>query len=582
MFIAGVVVAWIALVEGTIPAWWIALPAGLFVLLVILHDRAIAARERHERAASFYERGLARLEDRWAGSGPTGDRFRDPHHPYAGDLDILGQGSLFQLLCSTGTAGGEEKLASWLLDAADKEEILSRQEAISELRPKLDLREDLAILGQTLDSQFNSTRLREWARSTPVIFSQWERVVAPVLATLTSIALLLAFPSVVRALIALSDPELAATLAGHPMMHIGSLPFLVMLIVQLGFAYRLSGRVNEVVAGIDRAGGDLSLISRILARMERETFTSPRLMNLRQRLDTEGEPPSKRIAHLNRLIDLLESRRNQFFFPFAALLLWTTQLAFAIERWRSGSGTSIATWIDAVAEFEALGSLAAFSWEHPDHPFPTIADEGPQVRGVALGHPLLPKDRRIDNDLALDKRTRLLLISGSNMSGKSTMLRTVGTNTVLALAGAPVCAKSMTVSPMHIGASIQINDSLQEGSSRFYAEISRLKQIVELARGSVPLLFLLDEILHGTNSHDRRIGAEAVIRSLIALGAVGLVTTHDLALARITEHPELHAENVHFEDHMEDGRMAFDYRMRPGVVEKSNALALMRAVGLDV
>lgn len=582
MFITGIVITWIALVEGTISACWIAMPAVLFIVLVIMHDRAIAARGRFERAAAFYERGLARLEDRWAGSGPTGERFQDPHHPYAADLDVLGQSSLFQLLSSAGTAGGEEKLASWLLAGAGAREVLSRQEAIAELRPKLDLREDLAILGQSLDGHFSSSRLAEWAASPLVTFSRWEKIAAPIIATLSSIALLLSFPSVVRALIALSDPELAASLAEHPMLTFGSLPFLVMVIIQMAFAYRLSGRVNEVVAGVERAGGDLSLISSILSRMETETFNSPRLADLAKRLEAEEELPSKRIARLNRLLDLLESRRNQFFFPFAALMLWTTQLAFAIERWRSSSGTSIGTWIDAVAEFEALGSLAAFSWEHPDYPFPAIEEEGPVVRGTALGHPLIPRARRIDNDLTLDDRTMMLLVSGSNMSGKSTMLRTVGTNTVLALAGAPVCAKSMTVSPMSIGASIQIIDSLAEGSSHFYAEISRLKQVVELARGGAPLLFLLDEILHGTNSHDRRIGAEAVIRSLIELGAIGLVTTHDLALARIAEQPELRAENVHFEDHMEDGRMAFDYRMRPGVVEKSNALALMRAVGLEV
>lgn len=582
VFIVGIVVAWIAVAEGAISAWWILIPAVLFIVLVVLHDRAIAARQRFERAAAFNERGLARLQDRWAGSGPAGERFRDPHHPYAGDLDILGNASLFQLLCNAGTAGGEEKLAAWLLAGAETEEILSRQQAVTELRPQIDLREDLAILGHTLDSQFKSSRLAEWAGAPPVIFSRWERFTAPVLATLSSIALLLAFPSVVRALIALSDPELAASIEGNPLMRVGSLPFLVMMILQLAFAFRLSRRVGEVVEGVDRAGGDLSLISKILERMERERFSSPRLADLRKRLDAEGEPPSKRIARLNRLIDLLESRRNQFFYPIAALWLWTTQLAFGIERWRNGSGPSITTWIDAVSEFEALGSIAAFSWEHPDYPFPEIAADGPTVRGIALGHPLIPQDRRIANDLSLDGETRLLLVSGSNMSGKSTMLRTVGTNTVLALAGAPVCATSLTVSPIRIGASIQINDSLQEGSSHFYAEISRLKQVVELARGEASLLFLLDEILHGTNSHDRRIGAEAVIRSLIELGAIGLVTTHDLALARIAEQPELRAQNVHFADHMEDGRMAFDYRMRPGVVEKSNALALMRAVGLDV
>jgi DNA mismatch repair ATPase MutS len=195
---------------------------------------------------------------------------------------------------------------------------------------------------------------------------------------------------------------------------------------------------------------------------------------------------------------------------------------------------------------------------------------------------LIPTDRCVRNDLQLGHDLRLLVVSGSNMSGKSTLLRTVGTNTVLALAGAPVRAARLRLSPLAVGASIRLNDSLQAGTSRFYAEITRLRQLMDLANGSLPLLFLLDEILHGTNSHDRGVGAAAVVRGFIERGAIGLVTTHDLALAHIAQRPEGHAANVHFEDHLEDGKMIFDYRMRPGVVEKSNAVALMRAVGLDV
>ncbi|HEX8155478.1 MAG TPA: DNA mismatch repair protein MutS, partial [Thermoanaerobaculia bacterium] len=190
--------------------------------------------------------------------------------------------------------------------------------------------------------------------------------------------------------------------------------------------------------------------------------------------------------------------------------------------------------------------------------------------------------RRVTNDIHLGPELRLLVVSGSNMSGKSTMQRSVGVAAVLALAGAPVCASALRISPLLIGASIRINDSLQEGASRFYAEILRIRQVLELAGREVPLLFLLDEILAGTNSHDRRIGAEGVVRGLVAKGAIGLVSTHDLALADIAESLAPRAANVHFEDHLEEGRVAFDYRMRPGVVTKSNALALMRAVGIEV
>jgi DNA mismatch repair ATPase MutS len=234
-----------------------------------------------------------------------------------------------------------------------------------------------------------------------------------------------------------------------------------------------------------------------------------------------------------------------------------------------------------VAEIEVLSSFASFAFENPEYAMPVISD-GQRFAASGLGHPLIPSDRRIVNDVHLGEDLRLLVISGSNMSGKSTLMRSSGVAAVLAFAGGPVCAKSLTISPMAIGASIRINDSLQEGSSRFYAEILRLRQILELSAGGHPLLFLLDEILHGTNSHDRRIGAEAVVRRLVEDGAIGLVSTHDLALAKIAESLAPRAANVHFEDHLEDGKMVFDYKMREGVVQKSNALALMRSVGIEV
>ena len=244
----------------------------------------------------------------------------------------------------------------------------------------------------------------------------------------------------------------------------------------------------------------------------------------------------------------------------------------------------VRAWLDATAELEALSSLAGYAWEHPEDPFPEVLDLGPErravLRGEALRHPLLAG--AVPNDLLLGgDGPRVLLVSGSNMSGKSTYLRTVGVNVVLALAGAPVRAARLALTPLHAGATLRIQDSLQASKSRFYAEITRLKALADLAEGGVPLLFLLDEILHGTNSHDRRIGAEAIVRGLVAKGAIGLVTTHDLALTELAG-PGGPLANAHFEDQVRDGEIAFDYRLRPGVVQHSNAIALMRAIGLRV
>ena len=254
----------------------------------------------------------------------------------------------------------------------------------------------------------------------------------------------------------------------------------------------------------------------------------------------------------------------------------------AVEAWRAVSGPAVVHWLAAVGEFEALCALATYAYERAEHVLPEIGESGPLFEATALGHPLLPRAHCVGNDVRLAADAALLVVSGSNMSGKSTLLRTIGVNVVLAQAGAPVRARALRMSPLSIGTSMRIADSLQAGTSRFYAEIQRLRQIVDLAGGARPLLFLLDEILHGTNSHDRRFGAEAVVRGLLARGAIGLITTHDLALSTIVDTLAPRAANVHFEDHLENGRMTFDYRLRSGVVTKSNALELMRAVGLEV
>jgi DNA mismatch repair ATPase MutS len=348
-----------------------------------------------------------------------------------------------------------------------------------------------------------------------------------------------------------------------------------------GFGFYYRDRVRQVVEAVSGPVKDLQTLSLLLARLEREQWKTEKLAKLRAALDTDGLPPSEAIGRLVTRIEWLNSRLNVFFAMFAPLMLWATQFAFAIEHWRAIHGGAISRWLDAVGELEALCSLSAYAYEHPGDPFPQIVESGVFFDGEELRHPLLPSAQCVPNSVKLDAERQVLIISGSNMSGKSTLLRTVGVNTVLALAGAPVRAKNLQLSVLAIGATIRVMDSLQQGTSRFYAEIQRLRDIMGLAKQSTAL-FLLDEILHGTNSHDRAVGAEAVIRGLLARGAIGLVTTHDLALTRLADALSPRAANFHFQDHLENGRMVFDYRLQTGVVEKSNALELMRAVGLEV
>lgn len=548
-------------IEGYVTPALIALPGLIFLVLMIRHQKVMRAIAHYRRAIIYYENCLARLDNQWIGRGVTGENLADPGHPYAADLDLFGQGSLFELLCRARTRAGEKRLASWLLAPAPPAMIRTRQQAIAELQERLDLREDLALLGDDVRSAIDDRELVRWA----------EAPASPVAAVVPIIAALLGLTTLVAVILWIAQ--------GYRTFALGA------ILIEAIFIFIYRQRVAAVIAGVDRPGRDLGLLAGILARIEAEPLNAGPLAEIRRRLEVDGEPPSRQIARLSRLIEILDSTRNQFFAPFAFFLLIPAQIAFAIERWRADSGRSIGPWIEAVAELEALSSLAGFAFENPGHVFAEMVENGSDgavYDASELGHPLLPESRCVRNDIALGRPLQVLIVSGSNMSGKSTMMRTIGINAVLAFAGAPVRARRLRLSPLTIGASIQIQDSLQGGASRFYAEITRLKQVVELTRGEQPLLFLLDEILSGTNSHDRRIGAEAIIRGLVERGAIGLTTTHDLALTRMVEPLGERAANVHFEDHLEDGRMVFDYRMQPGIVTHSNALELMRAVGLEV
>lgn len=552
-------------------------PLIAFVVLVVAHERVIRARKRAESGAAFYERGLARVDDRWQGLGDGGSDFADDHHPYAGDFDLFGRGSLFELVSVAVTPAGRRRLAEWLkAPSRDAGEIRARQAAVLELRDRVDLREDLGTEAAEVAREVESAKLDAWGAMPSTTLSPLERVGIIALPAANVIAAAVLLPSLFAKLVGLTHPE--ATLGGFA--NIPAWPLVVLIIVTIFFARRLAPRVEPIVMAVERAEPALALLGGVLERVERETFAAARLVALHERLRGAELPASREIEKLRKLVALLDARRNQFFAPFAGLLLWTANTAMAIERWRVRSGSRIGEWIESVGEIEALGSLASFAFEHPAYAMPEITD-GPLYDARDLGHPLIPAERRVTNSVRLDGTLRLLVVSGSNMSGKSTMMRSVGVGAVLAMAGGPVCATSLRLSTTAVGASIRIADSLQENASRFYAEILRIRQVLELSREG-PLLYLLDEVLAGTNSHDRRIGAEAIVRGLVERGAIGLVSTHDLALAQIADSLGARAANVHFEDHIEDGKVVFDYRMRPGVVTKSNALELMRSVGIEV
>jgi len=575
--IAAVVVLWLAL-AGHLSILWITFPIAVFALLVVIHDHLLRVLERRRRAQRFFERALARLDGKWAGTGEPGDRYLDPAHPYARDLDLFGPGSLFELLSTARTHIGEDTLARWLLAPADPATARARQEAVDELRPRVDLREDLAVVAEESRTAVDPVSLAAWGEAPGLLERGGLHAATRVFSALGALGAS-ALAVYVLSLMGAFRLSLAVSILLRDV-------FLAALAVNATFLYRVHKRIEAVVTAAEEAAHELRLLSEVLLRLERESFQSPLLAALRASLDTEGARPSRRIGRLNRLMELLDSRDHVLLRVAEPFVLWTTHLAFAVEAWRSHSGPVVRRWLTATGEMEALCSLASHAFEHPADPFPQFSEEGALLEAEAIGHPLIEESRVVRNSVriggAAPAGPRVLVVSGSNMSGKSTLLRTLGVNAVLAQAGAPVRARRLRMSSLAVGASIRVTDSLQGGVSGFYAEILRLRQILDATARPLPVLFLIDEFLHGTNSHDRRIGAEALVRGLVERGAIGLITTHDLALAEIADTLGERVANVHFEDHLEDGRMVFDYAMRPGVVRKSNAIELMRSVGLEI
>jgi hypothetical protein len=553
--ILSLVFVYLVLALHQFSGWFILIPVGTYIGFVIYSMSVYPKEQRALRAVRFYELGLARIKGDWVGKGNPGTSFADASNLYVNDLDIFGVGSVFELLCTARTQAGQETLARWVSAPAPSAEIRRRQEAVEELRNNVDVREDLAILGREMRATVQPEFITGWATSPILMESTAARIIAPFLVALT-----------------MSTFTYMWFYGGPPLL------FFVAVLAHGGYGTWYRSRVKIVKSSFEAHAREFTILQSTLERLEREEVSSRLLQELRGEFGTA----STKMKTLVGFITMLEQQRNEMVMFPAFFLLWSTQISFGVEQWRKRHGTEMDRWLRAVGEMEALCSLASFAFERPEYPFPEIVEGATVLEAEDVRHPLLLRDQCVPNTIKLGGELQLLVISGSNMSGKSTLLRTVGTNVVLALVGAPVSAVRMKLSPLAIGATLRVQDSLLGGTSRFYAEIQRLRDIMELTEKPLPVLLLLDEILYGTNSHDRTIGAEAVIRGLVEQGAIGFVTTHDLALAKVADALAPRAANAHFEDRLEDGKMIFDYLLRPGVVQRSNALALMRAVGLKV
>jgi hypothetical protein len=548
-----------AVANKSVPLWsaGLVVPVALFIEYQRRRSRLNFMKLRS--VSELYEKGIARITHNWERLD-SGDEFLDQDHLYARDLDLFGRGSLYQLVCSARTQIGSQTIANWMTSPADALEVRSRQLAIAELRNRRDLPERLVSAAPAQVSDFRPDFLKLWLSERTAPFPAWAPYLAFVLA-FAAITLPILYFSGLLALKALWNG------------------LAVLLFIGLTFASNFRPRIKSVLDSLGSLSIELPTLRALLEIMEREQFSSPKLTELANSLRGSSLSASQVLNRLHRLIRLVKLREDEFLAYPCFCLLWATQFGIAIDRWRRHHGLELLQWMTALGELDALISLSTYSYEHPADPFPEIVESGPLFDAEGLGHPVLEEDVCVRNDLRLDDKVRFLIVSGSNMSGKSTFLRAIGTNIVLALVGAPVRCVKLKLSPVKLGAAIRIQDSLVDGRSHFMAEMQRLRRMIESA-GDGCLMFLADEIMGGTNSHDRRVATEWVIRALVLRGAIGAISTHDLALTEIAANG-LPGRNVFFEDSGDSGTLSFDYKLREGILTRSNALNIAHILGID-
>ncbi len=540
-----------------------------FAALVYVHSR-VENRQRWFAALSAVNaEGHARVARDWDALPPSDVNGPGAGHPFADDLDLFGRASLFQLLGWVATEPGKATLAGWLTEGAAPETIRLRQAAVAELAAMSSEREEFAALGRLVEPEQQALDgLLQWAEAGPW-FTRRRWVGGTILALTVSLL-----------------AALAAHIAGLVVHAFWGYALAVSVILMMLFGKRADATFTRVFT---RAGA-LQHHAALFARVSDTAFRSPLLVRLQAELRASGRTASREIDALSRLGQFAELRRAALLHVLIApFTLWDFHILIALERWQRRAGPSLRRWYAALGEFDAMAALAALAHDNPAWAYPEIVESAEALEARQLGHPLLPEDRRVANDVRVGPPGTFLMVTGSNMSGKSTLLRAVGLNVVLAQAGGPVCAAAMTLPPLLLSTSMRVQDSLEEGVSYFMAAVRRLALVVEAARRAGPdrpmLLYLLDEVLQGTNTAERQVAVRGILHHLLTLRTIGLITTHDLELAACDELAAA-CEAVHFSEAVEaegEGlRLTFDYRLKPGVATSRNALKILRMVGLDV
>ncbi len=546
----------LAFSRRAIPIWYPLLPLPAALVSLRKYSSQRLQISNFVRVRRFYAAGVERLEDRWIGNGISGEEFEASDHIYAADLSLFGRGSLFERLCTARTHLGCERLASYLQEPAGLNEIRQRQAGVRELEGRNDLREKLSMLGRYDFEQSRWQTFADWLDSPPADLVSWLR------------------PATLASSVVLGVLSVAVML--NPSIWLSLLPIMLPVsATNAATGFWLRKRVRGVLQAAAPVASEISLIRGGLELLASERFTTPKLAALKTRV----EPAGRAIQLLKPWFTILQERTKDWFYLPSLWLLLGTQSALAIESWRLRHRDALRQWLDAWAEFEALNSLACYAHENPEDCWAELHEGSAYFSADGLGHPLMAREKCVLNDVSLGNAYRFCLLSGSNMSGKSTLLRSIGLAAVLAFAGGPVRARSLRLAVMRICASISVVDSLREGKSKFLAEVQRLREMLQLS-ASGPVLFLVDEIFGGTNSPDRCAAADPVAGTLAARGAIGIISTHDIALAAIAAHG---GANLHMGSRERaDSPLDFDYRLKPGVTTESNALAIARMAGVPI
>lgn len=533
----------------------------LLVITAVIHENVIRQLNHRKKLKTIDENELAFLAHEFPGGLNTGEVFCDPAHRYSSDMNIFGARGIFHYINRAVTALGRDTLAGYLQTQALPDETAARQEAVKELSAAVDLRQSTAAHGLGIDdSPIKTASLYQFLEEPFLVLNK----------------------KVLRAFMTIW-PVLTLVSAAAIAFNVPWVVFFGMAMVQVAVNKKYFFEANRLYKLTTKSAQVLKAYAKIIAEIEKASFDAPRLKELQERLSITkhtgtSRPASGRIRRLSILLEWFDARNGMLHGIFNNVLFWDLHCLYHIEKWRRQNAADVPKWFEVVGEYEALSSLAALYFNHPDWIFPEIMEGKFHLEATAAGHPLIPANERVDNDVLPEAAGEgsMMIVTGPNMAGKSTFLRTVGVNIVLAFAGGPVCAKSFKVSSLSLFTSMQTSDSLDQHISLFYAELKRLKMILDGMRGERPVFFLIDEMLKGTNALDRQKGAIALLKQLIKNNANGIVATHDLELTR------LDAVNYHFDGYVEDDKLLFDYLLTKGPCESFNALALMRTMGIDV